>query len=132
MGNVISIPQAFDWVSAREKCNGEAAFGVLEETVKQNVEVKNRLDGADEDRYGFRPGDHYFAVNRGRERVVFRLDGNTVHVSSVSRNGEETELFQATPYLLDNGLCRLEIETDAPLEYWQVSRLALESLLFDK
>jgi hypothetical protein len=77
--------------------------------------------------------DTKFLVSRTREAgiavdvVVFELLGGKIAIG----HGQNSTMFMATPSLLSDGECRLEVAGEPePLELWQISRKALEDLFF--
>ena len=61
--------------------------------------------------------------------IIFTHSKADIAVKRSDHDGNATALFQAIPHLLADRRCTLEIDT-APVEIWQVSRRALDSLFF--
>ena len=123
-----NIPQKFDWVTARVNCNCDTLFGFLAETVESDVEAMNQH--TDGERFLCRTDQDRLIVAIGKSRVVFRKQTDRIVVTAIDQMGNDTQLFTALPHLLSNGSCKMEIQTDEPLELWQVSRRAVEFLFF--
>lgn len=134
-----TIPKVFDWVTARSKCSLHAVYRALFETVESDIKtMAARTEGM---------GIRYLCEHITHEKfsasriiakhgsmaedmtVVFERLQDRVHVKGAK--GET--LFVAKPYVIPDGpegRCVLEVEGRGPLELWQVSQMAVESLLF--
>ena len=129
-----SIPNTFDWVSARAGCNVKDLFQRLRDVVEADVQIANehnprvKFDPVSERKFRVIEPDPYAPKSRA-VGVVFSLNRSEIRVAKV-----ETDelLFSGRAYLLDGAdgtTCTLNVN-DKPLKMWQVSRLALEDLIF--
>lgn len=118
----------FNWVQARSQCSVKEAFLLLAETVDSDVKERQKLAG----------GDH-FRLERQKEKLIVLRNGNAPVASIVFelkaaridiRQGSEP-FFSVSPWVSSAGKCRL-VRRDSieALEFWQVSRMALEHLFF--
>jgi predicted RNase H-like nuclease (RuvC/YqgF family) len=131
---------AFNWVQSRAACSLESIFHALSEVIDSDIKSANALR---------RPGPPTtFRMNteatgkiivvRTRDMagfaetvaVVFELQANEIIVKQkLPATFQETSLFVAVPYLHEEGECLLEVGGKS-LKLWQVSRKALEDLVF--
>lgn len=132
-----NVPETFDWVRTREKCNVRELFKSLRETVEKDYNIAK---GLREWNLQFDPiSKDKFAVVRlhdsgigTMDSVVFKVDGTEIKVAKpiqLKNKTVENILFTAQVILLDSGVCMFEVD-EKPLYPWQVSRLALEDMLF--
>ena len=130
------VPATFDWVTARKNCNPTELFQKLRQKIERDIAVRNTQ--LDEQVYGFsfnsEKSNKFVAYVNGegsgrpRASVAFRLKGSEIRAVDTTE-AAETELFVGRPYLLSSGDCTLDIGGE-PHALWQVSRRALEDLLF--
>jgi hypothetical protein len=127
----------FDWVKARADCSLEEAFRFLVERLQFDVNSMNsRPNATTKFKCAKKEEDRWFVSKAwdldGRtdfaDGVAFKLLGDGIRASRVVPPTEEP-LFLATPALTTAGECKLHIDGQ-PLELWEVSRKALDSLLF--
>ncbi len=128
-------PSSFNWVEARRICTPKLQFDLLAEEVKSNVECINKLESRNGAWTFERKPNEKITVARYVENfpdssIVFRLSKEAIVVTRPDGHGNHTPLFEAISRLLDDTSCKLEID-HVPVEIWQVSRRALESLFFD-
>jgi hypothetical protein len=135
----MEVPKVFDWVAERRKCSLGTIFTHLTEVVDSDVKSAQAKLEDGENITMNRPADGKIVVvksfgPRGSsqgESVVFEVAANCIAVKKGGPNGKE--LFTAKPFLLQNGMCKLEVKGEPePLELWQVSRKALEDLFFPR
>jgi hypothetical protein len=126
-------PPDLDWVTRRAKCSAEFMFGVLRRHAQENILRRNALTGPHEaaERFMFEEHEGRFAVyepttSGSRKAVDFRLEGDAIHVQSSTGH-----VFEATLTLDNNGRCKFKVGQDE-LDSWQVLKLGLESLFFDR
>ena len=127
-------PVSFNWVEARSNCTTGLHFNLLAEQVESDVEHMNRLTKTNNTVWMFNRQNGKIIVHRSVDgladcSVVFTHSEADIAVKRSDHHGNTTALFQAIPHLLGDQRCTLEIDT-APVEIWQVSRRALESLFF--
>ena len=120
------IPNTFDWVTARTKCNVRELFKRLREVVAADCNIAN--DSNQNKTIKFMPiSEEMFAVlNNGHASASFRLNRSEIQVCDTVN---EKLMFTAKAYLLDGGDCTYVVD-DKPLKAWQLSRLALEDVIF--
>jgi hypothetical protein len=130
--NTEKKPKNFDWVTARAECSADKIFEKLKLQVQENVTVRKRLMPS-ERHYGFEfveSGSTAFSVtvvgNHLHDSVRFHLGDEQINVRNW--NGEEYQLFAT---LCDDGECRVKVNGNE-YDLWQVSKMALEDLLFKK
>ena len=133
----MEVPKNFDWVTERHKCSLVTIFTHLSEVVDSDVKSAiAKLEDGDNISMN-RPSEGKIVVvkslgPRGSsqgDNVVFERAANCIIVKKGGTNGKQ--LFTAKPFLLQNGMCKLEVQGETePLELWQVSRKALEDLFF--
>lgn len=134
----MNIPQACDWVKARNECSIERVFQSLRTMVGEHVD-EMKVSGRSI--YTFSVNDQLpsvFAVtakygNLFSKAIQFEhTSTGTLEVREVGRQGPARDpMFVAVPRLSEDGACRLHLEGDPqPLFLWQVSRKALEELFF--
>jgi hypothetical protein len=138
----------FDWVKGRKACSAPELFILLKDVVERDVasiqghgDAKFELQTTHETR---------FVVTKTRsvngsdesEGIAFELMAGDGHIR-VQHAHDDERLFIAVPHLTHEQLCKLVIRDLAAdlsaqlpdadsLELWQVSRLALEKLFFDR
>ena len=123
------VPVAFDWVAARAKCNVHTVFDELREVVQHDVEQARQLDIPVDFRQPGRPT--CFAVHRengGEKAVLFERADDTINILNADTAGVSLR-FSCRISLVSGHDCMLTVD-DEPLRLWQISRLALEALLF--
>ena len=143
------IPELFNWVTARSKCNGSVLFEELRRRVENDCKKAKELPSGLAECSNLKITDLHsnrFVVKPGvSERACAfdllqsRPDGSVIRVTTHDTWTEQRIAeFEARPRLLDNGDCRFEIaDADGKVEskrltLWQVSRRALESLIFEQ
>jgi len=123
------VDDAFDWVSARAACSLLSVFQILGERVRTDVDIANRAPGSKRRfRVAIDPLKIVVARTHPAEEaanIVFELCATDVAV----RKGASAQLFRARPALNEDGECLLEVDGQT-LRLWQVSRKALEDLMF--
>ena len=135
----ITIPKCFDWITGRRKCNAREMFDRLKETVEADIkiaekhcpELKFHESSLDKFAVFLRSGlDDDIRRNNVRKGVRFHLEGSQIKVQNAVPPGEP--LFTLRASLLDGGNCTFLVD-DKPYPYhpWQVSRLALEDVIFN-
>ena len=128
------IPRIFDWVTARKKCTVRELFDLLRKTVESDVIIANK--GRSSQLFKFTPiclmefavvlnHDSGIGTIRG---VIFKLKASKITV--VDSTPPHKESLSVRAYLLDGGDCTFAVD-EKPLQPWQVSRLALEDVIFD-
>lgn len=118
------IPNTFDWMTARTKCNVRELFKRLKEVVSADCNIANENNKAIE---FTAVSEEVFAVFRkGRSGATFRLHRSEIQVYDMSSDEPK---FTAKAYLLDGGDCTFVVD-EKPLKAWQVSRMALEDVIF--
>lgn len=135
------VPAVFDWVTARVQCSIEAVYAALRERVESDIKKMQDVTVGRGVRYEvMKPADDRVIARWSRpvgsgivdtKGVVFERRDDSIQVREATAQG--TTKFVARPYVLPVepiGRCLLEIEGRGPLELWQVSKLALEDLLF--
>jgi hypothetical protein len=136
----MTAPITFNWVQARSNCSIEQAFITLREVVDSDVKERNiQLNKRGDDRVLISyPTDTKFIVIRqwdaggipSSEGIVFERTPTGLVVEDAQT---QRPLFAALPALTPGGECKFTVEgknSGEPLEFWQVSRLALETLFF--
>ena len=121
------IPKTFDWVTERNKCSIQEMFKRLCKVVELDCNIANKLFTWNTQFRGLDQNE--FTVVVSRTCVIFSREGSNLKVLKQSGNTEPKELFTAHTRLLENGDCVFVVE-DKNLFPWQVSRRALEGLLF--
>jgi hypothetical protein len=132
-----------DWITARASCALETLFMLLFEVVDSDVKKANKL-GLQGAKFEINePAHGKFLVYRAQRMpgggesgpgVTFELNDSNITV----RDRDASNFVQGsaprltvTPYVIENGQCRVRIDNDSqPRELWEVSRQALERLIF--
>ena len=130
-----TVPQELNWVKVRSECSAGRVFSQLFIEIEQDVKNINLLPTTP----GYPPPA--FAVQEnsaGNCFVVFEA-GNTNaavdfklasdHMVIAMPNGKQLTI---TLTLNNEGVCKLKVNGEGELERWQVRRMALESLFFDR
>jgi hypothetical protein len=129
-------PVDFDWVTARKECSIQDVFEALRLLIRENVETHNGLFAEDRT-----PAAPVLKVSeRGNLIRVYWHDmyGQFAHLFvefklnpvAISVRDHENVLFEATVGLNDDGDCKVNIH-GKQYDFWQVSRKALERLMFE-
>jgi hypothetical protein len=130
-----TVPQELNWVKARSECSVGRVFSQLFIEAEQDIKEINLLPNTP----GYPPPT--FAMRRntaGNCFVVFEA-GNTNavvdfqlvndHIVIAMPNGKRLTI---TLTLNNDGVCKLKVNGEGELERWQVRRMVLESLFFDR
>ena len=130
----LEIPKTFDWVTARSKCNADEMFKRLLKVVTSDVDTANginpiriyRIDLISEREFAVvLPHISGMGFTKG---VTFLREGSEIQVRQLVK--PQKLIFSVRAYLLDGEDCTFAVN-EKPLEPWQVSRLALEDVIFD-
>ena len=133
-----------NWIAERASCFIPNVFKDLREVVRRDVEEANRLSSAvakgfrfsfEEDEKGFQ-----FAVSRlapelsvyPPRHVAFIMNRTAIRVDCQPHPGYPSGFFHVLPTWInenDEGRCVLTIN-EKPCEPWQISREALDHLVF--
>jgi hypothetical protein len=139
MMNTLVTPKDLNWVKERAACSLFKVFQSLQAGVEADVRDMQAL---------VEPGiylkfefhchtNQEFSVTRFDdptlptvgESIVFSLGRDKITVQTRISSGTR-EFFVATITLDNEGNCKLLVKDEAPLEQWQVRRMALEPLFF--
>lgn len=134
----MDIPKELDWIQARVNCSIERVFLALHRMAVDGVQ-KLPTDWGAFDYEVLQQSKSLFVVvarQEGRHIKSIRFErtnGGLLVVTPADPRGPAAKpLFTAVPRFGEDGTCRLQLEGDGELLYlWQVSRLALEELLFE-
>lgn len=123
-----------DWIKARLNCSPAGAWTILRETLASDIERWREVTNAP-------PGSPLVAMEDGRMTITVKADEQSIW-ATVQRKGNRIRVrhhhpaepkaiaeFELIPQLNEAGECRLR-HGQKELEFWQASRLILESLLF--
>ena len=125
--------QAFDWVTARAKCNITDLFEKLRAVVEGDVKSaeKNGIDASFEaiatDRFTVRFRNPHPSAQQNDWRT-FCLSDTTIEVRGPG-DPDKNLLLTAGVSLHDTD-CMLEVDGSGRKRLWEFSRLALEPMLF--
>ena len=134
------VPEVFDWVTARVECSVGRMFVLLTERVESDVTLMQAHVDKARRRLTFNrvadarfivaveqiDGNHVF----GGRGVMFKRTNSGIVVDMKVSNKPDQVLFEAKAALSVEGKCHYEVAGQS-LELWQVSRKALEDLLFE-
>jgi hypothetical protein len=132
------VPEAFDWVKARAKCSLRHLLTVLAEAVNADLDSARKLEMRDVNLTPSWPSENKFMVSRidylsdgeKSRSVVFELMKGEIKVRHATP--EQTLIMSVTPALTAECKCMFEIKGKTGLFYaWQISRSALEELIFN-
>lgn len=135
----MEIPKTCNWVDRRAKCSAEHLFLLLLEVLDSDVKEMEAVKKDKNLVYGFaKPAASKAVVSRLRDYGGGMKDGDAVvfertragTITATKRPGGQ-RIFEAQPWLDDDGGCRLRIGTKS-FYLWQISRLALEELFFSE
>jgi len=117
-----------DWVTERSQCTTYELFKKLGQRVKADVEKRNdmlsRIDFGYEDN---NREDYFVVISRQGARMVRFLVTDHIAVTGVQLDVS----FEARAVYTADGECRLQVGNHQ-LTIWQVARMALEEMFFDK
>jgi hypothetical protein len=126
------LSTSFDWVSARHACSTQAVFESLKLAAANDVKAINSLRG--QPLFVMMPngaGDEFSVIREDTtpQRLVnFSITSNEISIKPSTGNS-----FRVNLTLNDLGECKLRIKgRDEDLELWQLLRIGLEELFFDK
>jgi hypothetical protein len=126
------LSSSFDWVSARHACSTQAVFESLKLAADNDVKVINSVRG--KPLFAMKPndaGDEFSVIREDTapQRLVnFSITSNEISIKPSTGNS-----FRVNLTLNDAGECKLRIKgRDEDLELWQLLRIGLEELFFDK
>ena len=122
-------------MEARSKCTTSECFEKLAEQVRLDVDSIKALNSTSNVDWGYSRQNGKIVVHRTVDgfpdgSIVFTSSKEAITVEDVENKDNRKTLFQASPRLLDDRTCKLEIN-DVPVEIWQVSRKALDRLIFE-
>jgi hypothetical protein len=130
-----TVPQELNWIKARSECSVGRVFSQLFIEAEQDIKDINLLPTTP----GYPPP--MFAVQRnsaGNCFVVFEA-GNTNAVIDFKFANDHIVIampnrkpLKITLTLNNDGACKLKVDGEGEFERWQVRRMALESLFFDR
>ena len=127
----------FDWVTARAKCNVPDTFAALRARVARdalsatNCDSLPNVEVADGSEHSFSASIPSDVQGVAADTVTFALNKHlgTIVVTRAQRGtSKPRSVFSATPHLLDRR-CLLKVDGEY-LEIWDLSRRALEPLIF--
>ena len=124
--------EKFNWVTERSACSLPKVFNTLRSQVEEDVKTRNAQ----------RPKNspyEFSVVETGVDfAVFFRAKGVDRSVKfSLAEHGilvfddKDRQMFEVTLTFTDDGKCRLNVNEE-PRHSWQVRRMALEELLFQR
>ena len=121
-----------DWVTARSLCSLPNIFKELRLRVEEDVKTRNALR-PNNSPYEFsvtENGDEFTVLLETKDTnrsIIFSLADRAIRV----RDSRGREMFDVTLTFNDEGECRLNVQ-EKERELWQVRRMALEELLFQR
>lgn len=122
----------FDWVSARHACSTQAVFESLKRAAANDIRVINSLRGKPLFVLVSNDAGDEFSVVR-EETTPQRLVNFSITSNEISIKPSTGNSFRVNLNLNDVGECKLRIKgRDEDLELWQLLRIGLEELFFDR
>jgi hypothetical protein len=120
----------FDWVTARSSCSLPNVFKELRLQVEEDVKTRNALRPNNSPyEFSVAENDDGFTVTLQAKdvqmSVIFSLAAHAILV----RDDQGKRTFEVTLIFSDEGQCKLNVN-EKERAFWQVSRMALEDLLF--
>jgi hypothetical protein len=132
-----------NWVEARHECSAQSAMIRLLHVVEADVSQMQSFGQLRRPFHGLRcdrTTGNGFLVHVvwdlggvfESEGVAFELDGDLIRVRHRREVPTDRILFSVRPTVSADGKCRLEhTDTGQLMEFWQVSKAALEPMFFD-
>lgn len=117
----------FDWVGARLQCSVAIVFARLRQTLKRDVEQRDRAGG--NYAFLFHSEAHSIFVSRRDARGNSQTISFVETPDAIGVTDDEKEMFVATLTLNNDGECRLLVNGQELTE-WQFRKMALEKLFF--
>lgn len=124
-----------DWVKARFDCSVEHAWITLREQIRSDANRWIELPKGQDRAVEINIADASVVGNRrdfaGNPGTWARVERSNQRIALTTPNREagEPKVAKLIPALNDKGQCRLYLD-DRELEFWQASKLVLESVLF--
>ncbi len=128
-----TLPEDFDWISARADCSPTQAFMKLRVQIQDDLTKRVAgMSDQEKSKYSFKivNQDWEFWVSvEGpyiEKGITFRRTSAGINVHDAS---SDKLLFQGILTLSNDGRCKFKVE-DAEYDFWQFRKLALEDILF--
>lgn len=130
------VPENFDWVTARKGCTRQGAFADLKKLVQRDVEIAQHAtarllkfdDKPDDEDPGFRVRLLSTSMKEPIALSAFTLNkGGEIELIIIKQTKTS---WTFTPRLSDDGERVFGASNGGVYQLWQVSRIALEPLIF--